>query len=269
MTWPKRFDLDLWDYSASFRCNGAEFTGRGTSTNQALALNAALGEAVERATCHSMNIRTTGVAVHPDFNIAKNSAMLELIERKSYQAALIDNVLFNDAFPYVIPNKTQIFLAEHGVLISFFNIPTLKEGVSVVMCAAEGVSSSRPFGGIIGVAASADQAIASNKAFIECFRSLTAWLFGSETMSAISYAEFEKIENKLPKFHKSLALNIDYWRKARAGLKHEVANNVALDEMCFRRLPLPLELQPCPIFAVKCETAHSADLYDKIPLLIG
>lgn len=77
------------DYLATAVIGGKEFLGRGADVNETLALQAAFGELVERATLTSsdnqeIRITSNGIAAHSTFQKARDAAIAELVERDSF-----------------------------------------------------------------------------------------------------------------------------------------------------------------------------------------
>lgn len=81
LTWPKKFGLDFYDYSCEISISGRIFEGRGTDSDEELAIEKASAEAIERAICWFYRIDTDGVAVHTNLASAEENALLEAKER--------------------------------------------------------------------------------------------------------------------------------------------------------------------------------------------
>lgn len=79
--WGKSLSKSLYDFEASITLNGQVHLGRGTDTNELLALEKACAEAIERLVCWSHRIATDGIAIHKSKELARLSSRREAVER--------------------------------------------------------------------------------------------------------------------------------------------------------------------------------------------
>jgi ribosomal protein S12 methylthiotransferase accessory factor YcaO len=79
--WGKSLSIPIYDIGATLRLGGKVAEGRGTATNELLALEKACAEAIERLVCQTNFLSTEGVALHTQEPNARENARLEALER--------------------------------------------------------------------------------------------------------------------------------------------------------------------------------------------
>lgn len=92
--WARRHGAGLFDFSVSITAQGKSAVGRGSDTDETLALEKAVSEAIERCICRAQGISTIGVAAHRTPELARENAGREIAERFALQAALEGTVGF-------------------------------------------------------------------------------------------------------------------------------------------------------------------------------
>lgn len=124
--WARRHGVGLFDFSVSISAQGKSAAGRGSDTDETLALEKAVSEAVERCVCRPLGMPSAGVAAHRTPELARENAGREIVERLALHAALDGTVGFSEIDASVsrtaaiLPNpeffKIEVGSSEHVVI---------------------------------------------------------------------------------------------------------------------------------------------------------
>lgn len=207
--------LPEWsDFQAKIRLSGQEFIGRGTAKNIDLALTKALSEALERAVAFTAGFKdSNGIAAHPCPEKAKENAKLELFERDRFLSHFYTKTPFKALKDEVVFSTTEfsdaiVSLRESGIEVQFFEAAPVS-GYFISGCVFFGEKyDPYPFGMVLGMGSSSDQAESLEKSFIEGLRNIS-WI-SAEKPKALSIEDFGQISFPNPESHRLLGLSLEY-----------------------------------------------------------
>lgn len=91
--WPSRYFSGLYDFEAAIELEGLKYMGRGIHESQAIALEKATCEAIERLICDKLKIGSVGVALSGETNAATH-AKHEALERYFFNEHIRQNLPF-------------------------------------------------------------------------------------------------------------------------------------------------------------------------------
>jgi hypothetical protein len=168
--WPARFGLSLSEFEIELSWKGQVFVGRGADPSEDIALEKAAAEAIERAICRHHNIKTTGVAVHTNLQVAIRNARLEYIERTIFWSHLDKNIPFSFAEAKEV--RIDRLDTSSARAAFYFMSPVLL--LNSLICIIEyGLKS------FLGMATSQSHSESVTRSFVEASRNLAAFLSDS------------------------------------------------------------------------------------------
>lgn len=209
-TWVEDFAPNYSDFGVRL---GPEIIGRAIDRNPETALNKAIAEGIERATClHNGLMRSTGVAAHPDREVAFLNAKRELIERIAFDWHFSQRQPFKKIEPQTSESRhVQKTFLEMGIEFLFFRLISPPE-LNVICATAFGKNFKRPFGAMFGFGCNEEAADAERAALFEALRN-AAYYTQDHNTEDLPVTEFQKIVS--PKFFDRfrLGLNLEYLKK--------------------------------------------------------
>lgn len=230
--WVEEWLPHFHDFEVSIVVDGRTVKGRGIDQNSDLAFTKAGAEAIERAICIGKGLSSCGVAVHTENKLAKINARNELIERDRFFCHYLTKTAFQKKAPELkktpeLPNELsgnltgegtgglageltsrltnepasglaeidfahlQEKLNTHAVEIQIFEMSPLNS-IRSMICIAQGEKT----GLVLGLGASENSEVATQKALIECLMNVVAALYGkvfpmslNKKASALSLSE--------------------------------------------------------------------------------
>lgn len=214
MDWPKRLNLEVYDFEVSLCFNEKEYIGRGTDINSNVALTKAIGESIERFIIFENGLETSnGVAIHTLSEAAISNSKIELYERSSFLSHYLTSSTFfhfpEEQIETDIYFKAKNFLNNLGIDL---NLSLMKgfPGVYFTVCYAIGKNYRNPFGVVIGLGSAFKLQDSILKSIFECLRT-TMSIALTPHFNSITLEEFNRIEIYHPKDHQQLALNTQYF----------------------------------------------------------
>lgn len=247
LSWIKSAFPGWHDLQVSISAFGERFTGRGSAPDGNTALGKAVCEAVERATCFSHGISSLGVAGHFDPKAAEENARLEYIERFCFSRQIEGGFALAPLPP---PAAIRERYAQHGVELAFHRLAS-PEDTPVVLCLANGEKAAPSFGGILGLGAASNAGGASQKALIECLRSLEFYLHTKP--ASLSHADFKKLEDPQAQDRQALLRDGEYFRKLMACLTQS-PSDFKIPEGRFDQLAVDSVFLGCPLVFARYST---------------
>lgn len=253
LDWIHEYFQDHYDLDVKIEIDSKIYRGRGSDVDSNLALIKAVCEAIERYVCDKDKISSTGVAGHQNFDLAKENALLEYIERISIWShhsqkngmKLISSEGFTiDTKDY---GKTDFNLLQFEMIVpvGFVGIFTL----------AHGLDSGKNLGGIMGAAVSRKIQDAQKKSKIECLRNLAA--LKVESIAPISHEKFKKIAKPTSNDSQGLLFDPSYCKNLVEvlNLKQEIKIDLNIDLNNLKFLELIYShpsLNECPLKFAYC-----------------
>lgn len=254
-TWTDDFAKGYSDFAVSFNDG---IVGRATDQIVETALNKAIAEAVERATCVANNLITSaGVAAHPDRAKAFQYASHEITERIAFDIHFSGRLPFQKIDPIAPESKESVLtFRELGIDFNFYRLMS-PEGLNVVCAAAFGERFERPFGVIFGFGCSDDRQCAERSALFESLRNVACHIKDEETTS-LSIEDFKKIENPIFFDRFRLALDLNYRAEIDFlfGAPTEVLENFPPITVQPEELPKPDLFEDAPVVVMKARPEY-------------
>lgn len=206
--WPSRLLLDCHDFSTSFCLNDELFVGRGTDTDESIALAKSISEALERFVAYQQKLTSTnGVAAHPDQSTCVQNAVFELLERDSFLCHFLTRT------PFLPEQRSQNLLAPYSDLISELNHTGIETGLRRLRIASPAIEGflffvngnryKNPFGIIMGAGCSQSASSAVRAAVFQVSRNVAAYM-DKGSIQGTSVAE------GLPDIHSNRGLSLEY-----------------------------------------------------------
>jgi hypothetical protein len=262
LDWPSRWASDLFDFQATIDVEGETFIGRGTATNEELALTKALAEACERAIISRQagqpENKPIGCAVHTDPVQAKHKAALELIER-----SVIDFIWQNHCgsrAAHFIPARCvetakRFYLT--GIQLHFRQL-NKQFGAITTLCIATGLNAKKPFGVVIGLGCARTLEESLTSAAVEVIRNVVADLEGSG-LQRLSFADYKALTTKAPQHRKALGLHPETLDLCRFLIDDgtPLSDFPVLSKIVLEPIPVGLGPLTPPLF---CFRAHDASV---------
>lgn len=268
LTGIQEFFPQLHDFATTIVVNKNEARGRGTKTDEDLAIKVSLIEALERIFVRYNKVDTTnGVAAHLDKDQAKIKAKFELIERDLFLSHFITKTPFTPllSLPSLpsLPSKALDFITNASDKFSFYKMRPSNLGTGYVCV----ISGEDRWGGLFGLSfgnESQDELIQS--AFIEAFRQYLYFRTFNELDQSISFEEFFKLESWDFKKHSLLSRNVKYFKDISNFFDESFANErlVIYEDNEFTFKDLRINIQPfdtAPIHVVQCSSPYCQNLY--------
>lgn len=270
---------DIWlpglvDLEVSVRIDQRKFTGRGTAFSEILALEKALGEAIESAILYfNRQPHSNGMAVHQNEELARRKAVLEIFERDGFFTHFLAGKPFYQLPVDFAPPAWYSGLIERlqleGIALRAFEA-TRRGCIFTVVCVGNGTLAKEPFGLVIGLGCDTDLLAAFQSAVLECIRTVTAAMQpGSGLVCREVDCECESWVRS-PMHHLRFALHPFYPSRMplfqSEGLPPQVGPMRAIEFdgswPSVRRLKAgqPL-LDSAPVTAFKAEAPHFQDLF--------
>lgn len=203
------------DISAKIHIAGVVVYGRGISDDANLSLKKAVFEALERACFLGTKFQTTnGFALADNFDLAKNNAINELIEREiflrqwnnkiSFFAVLNEQTeLLSDLFYKVYPESIEV---------NFFKSKISINKKSLYICKISGHSHTDNFGSYFGFGCKSDCQKSILHSFFEAINSFASDFENNLLKENITLKEFKEKDKYLFRDHGLLSKNIEYSR---------------------------------------------------------
>ncbi len=196
---PGYFDIGFTIY-----ISGNAFYGRGTASNENLAIIKSVMEALERCACWQHKIRTSGVAAHFNLNDAKINAHDEILERDlalCHFLTLTPMHLFNLNDP-LVEKAVNIFKLQN----INFKILRMKQTNNLIatIVIATGEKAIKPFGMVVGLGSKCDTESSLRSAFIECARNIAFVLNSTNLNSNNDLVSIHLNDNPKTHFHYAL-----------------------------------------------------------------
>ncbi len=263
LDWIHEYFQGHYDLDVKIEIDSKTYIGRGSDLNSNLALVKAVCESIERYVCDENKISSTGVAGHLDFDLAKENALLEYIERlsiwshssqKNGMKLIFSEKLSIDTKDY---GKTAFTLLQFEMIVpvSFVGIFTL----------AHGLDSGKSLGGIMGAAVSRDIHTAQKKSKIECLRNLAA--LKTDPIIPMSHGQFKKISKPTSNDSQGLLFDPSYCKNffENLNIKHDMKTDITLNVNTLNFLELSYSapsLKKCPLKFVLCLDQNSSPAPD-------
>tara|TARA_B110001454_G_scaffold43791_1_gene42834 strand:- start:797 stop:1675 length:879 start_codon:yes stop_codon:yes gene_type:complete len=258
LDWIHEYFQGHYDLDVKVEIDSKTYSGRGSDLDSNLALVKAVCESIERYVCDENKISSTGVAGHLDFDLAKENALLEYIERISIWSHhnQKNGMKLISSEGFVIDTKDygkidfNLLQFEMIVPVGFIGIFTL----------AHGLDSGKNFGGIVGAAVSRDIHTAQTKSKIECLRNVSA--LKVDSIVPIAHRQFKKISKPTSKDSQGLLFDPSYCKDLieNLNIKHDMKTDFNLDinTLNFSELKFStLALNECPLKFVRCLDQNS------------
>lgn len=267
-TWPSEWGLIAhFDYEVSIDLRGIRYAGRATARGEELAFIKAGAEALERAYCAGHDLKSNGVAAHVNEADAILHARREALERDAFYCHYLTKTAFTPIDSAAFARLTSMYplifakLDEFGVSLRFYDMRTI--GEASIVCVAEGLHSSSPWGGVIGLSSKTDFFDAAESALLECLRN-TVMTIADPARETLSLSEFKALSQVGPHDRRKLALDLDFWRTVAPLFPSLRADVIEADhprppdaEFIVKKLACPFsEIERAPI--VVCRATLSA-----------
>ena len=274
LTWPRDWQIArLNDIHLALTFDGQQFAGRGTAVTSEEALSKAAGEAVERAFTKGHGIHSTGVALHTSASEAEFGARRELIERSTFFAHFYGRKPFlrlGEESSAELRRRYEPFFRKAGdakIKIEFYT-SAFHVGFPFVLCVAEGLEASNPWGGALGLAAKDDLASAVEGAFFECARSVANNILRDPPR--LNLAGFLGLAKPSSLDRQKLSASLEYWSLVlHLFPKHETESSPqqrAMPALAIHKLPCPFpEINDAPVIAFRASPPGDADIHNSDP----
>jgi hypothetical protein len=203
-----------FDYKVNISIQENIYEGRGINLSQKNALNAAIGEAIERYAISYNNLGSSnGCAFHTDLNIAIANAQNEILERHFVMLFTLgywnQEKIDKSRYPQEI-NILIEALKSKGIKFDFYLLQSSSSS-SVILCQANGIEANKPFGLIFGSSCSSSQDQSLIKSFKEVLINVVAHL--NNNLKSITYDNFLKLKSHTPFDHLELYLDLNFAQK--------------------------------------------------------
>ncbi|GEM_PF-5176342 len=173
--WPTKIGLDLFDLEVQITIDSKVYIGRGSDKNSNRAFVKAGAEAIERYLCCKNKISTSGVALHYDEALAREGALLELLERDAFFCHYLTKTAFVECHSTHFQFQCMEFL-KSGIELKFYELPTF-EDVHTIIAIAKGNENSN-LGVLVGLGCRRTKDEALEAAFTEAARNVVAEVEG-------------------------------------------------------------------------------------------
>lgn len=229
-----------FDFRANITILGNKYEGRGVNLSQKNALNAAIGEAIERYAISYNNLENSnGCAFHTDFNTAITNAQNEILERHYVMLFTLgywsQEKISKSSFPQEISTLIQI-LESKGIEFDFYSLHSSNSS-SIALCQANGLKSIKPFGLIFGSSCTSSQDQSMIKSFKEVLVNVVAHF--NDNLKSISYDTFLNLRSHTPFHHLELYLDLNFATNYLHNRKLEKLLLKTPDLSLFKNIRLP------------------------------
>ena len=233
--WGKSLPIPIYDIEATIKINGKTIEGRGTSTNELLALEKACAEALERMVCQNNFLSTEGVALHTQETSARENARLEALERFLFSWHRERKISFesvHDEHQTTLQDWLKAFSPSANLDFRLMRAPN---GYFAPICRITDLEHL-----FIGLSCGTDLKVALEKALFEAIRNHAA-----QKASPASYAEAVKTNPDLWCGSTDFVLGLDSLFELKGS--SEIAPKI---EIKSERLPSKAitGLEDCPIY---------------------
>ena len=268
--WVEEWIPQFYDFEVTIVIDGQTVKGRGIDINSDLAFTKAGAEAIERAICRENHLATHGVAVHTEYKLASINARNELVERDRFFCHYLTRTAFQKKTIETTHTPAdgsmskgvsidfesiQEKLETHGVEIYVFNMAPLNS-IQSVIC----ISQGEGVGLTIGLGASENPHVATQKALTECLMNTIANLH--KKPPPLNISSILAPPATWPVNHRRL-----YWQqKEMLSENHWILDgdsvfdnheSVELDSFQYTELKSENRLlQEAPITAIRCLNSH-------------
>lgn len=200
-----------FDYKVNISIQDKKYEGRGINLSQKSAINAAIGEALERyAISYNSLGSSNGCAFHTDLNIATANAQNEIIERHYVMLFTLgywnQEKIIKSQYPQEIKGLIDI-LESKKIEFDFYSLHSSNSS-SVILCQANGLKADEPFGLIFGSSSTTSKDQSLIKSFKEVLINVIAHL--NKNLKSITYNNFLNLKHYTPMNHLELYLDLDF-----------------------------------------------------------
>lgn len=261
----QEFFPNLYDFETTITVNGRKFHGRGTKSDEDLAITVSLIESLERIVVRHSKISTTnGVAAHPTRRQAEKKSLFELIERDLFLSHFLTKTPLTPlSYPQKIPSKVRDYINEASDRLSFYKMRQANVGTGYVCL----ITGGNRWGGIFGLSfgnENHDELIQS--AFLEAFRQYSYLRFSNQLEESLSLEDFNNLKTWNFKSHALLSRNLNYFKSISDlfGEKNESNHIVVYDDNEFKFKELKPNIAPfdsLPIYVIQCSNTNCQNLY--------
>lgn len=254
------------DCQSTITFKNKEYIGRGTGNTEEVAFIKSIGEAFDRLLFYqSDELTTNGFAIHQTQELARFSAICELIERDRFFCHFLTGTSFykTNITLSELPIDQRIFqfLNSQSIHLELLEMRKTNQYRSFV-CFAHGINYKSPFGLCFGLGCNVNPHSAALSAISECLRHLL-YRISNNDFDGVSVKEFEELMNNkengisvnidLLQAHEKLSINIDYFNQIKSVFfeTQEVIENIpeqlAMEEIEVSNLKWPTELSDIPL----------------------
>lgn len=256
---------DLYDFETTITVNGRKFHGRGTKSDEDLAVTVSLVESLERVIVRHSNISTTnGVAAHNIKWQAEEKSLFELIERDLFLSHFLTKTPFTPLQQSkVISQKAKNYISDNSDKLSFYKMRQTNFGTGYICL----ISGESRWGGIFGLSfGNENQSDLIQSAFLEAFRQYSYLRSSNLLDHSLSLEDFYNLKTWSFKSHALLSRNLDYFKSISDlfAEKNESNHIVAYDKSEFKFKELKSGIAPfssLPIYVIQCTSLNCQNLY--------
>ncbi|OYZ23506.1 MAG: hypothetical protein B7Y39_04160 [Bdellovibrio sp. 28-41-41] len=258
LDWIHEYFQSHYDLDVKVEIGSKTYIGRGADLDSNLALVKGVCESIERYVCDENKISSTGVAGHLSFDLAKENALLEYIERVSIWSHFSQK----NGMKLISSEELCVDTKDYGkiafTLLQFEMIAPF--GFVGIFTLAHGLDSGVNIGGIMGAAVARDIHIAQKKSKIECLRNISA--LKVDSILPTSFERLKEINNPTSEDSKGLLFDPNYCKGLieNLSLKHDMSLDLKLDvnTLNFSKLNYSSpSLKECPLKFVRCLDQNS------------
>lgn len=236
--WANAYGVPLFDFEVSLF---GRHVGRGTSFDQALAFEKAATEALERLVCFENGISTEGVAAHPFFEVAKQNASLEALERHLFNEHLVAKQPFIHTKAEPTSVNLAVVIEGLGAAVTWMKMRSVAGHESSV-CLIQ--KQDRRF---LGLGFGEDAGEVQMHAGIEALRNLAAYC-----EAPVDFVEQTKVNSDLWSCSCIFfAKHEDVFRAAARAIEQDHFKNMPINVRCLESSSLP----KLPLFFVQAKVS--------------
>ncbi|MEQ1723756.1 MAG: YcaO-like family protein [Pseudobdellovibrio sp.] len=258
--WPASLCSQLYDYLAELKIGPYQVNGRGTSSDENVAIRKAFAECYERLIVKENSIKNTnGCAVYFDLKSAKKSSKLELIERDWFLLGYHSKMKMAELQTMVHSNLRNYLIKMSAQVECYTN--------SMPDCALAMCYIKSKEGAFLGLGADElSMEISLEKSIIEATRQFIYFLKYPEAARETNFANFHQITKPSFQDHANLMFNGEYLMKFEDWLHSEQTQTYKLPYDDFGYSEYKSYLLPeVPLYFSKCENVSAIELYTGMP----
>jgi hypothetical protein len=258
--WPILLCSEMYDYLAELKIGPYKVYGRGTSSDENVAIRKAFAECYERLIVKENSIKNTnGCAVYSDLKTAKNASKLELVERDWFLLGYHSKVKMRERQTMVQSNLRN-YLMEMGAQIECYT--NSMPDCYLAMCYIK--SKEGAFLGLGAEELSVETSI--EKSIIEATRQFIYFLKYPEAARETNFKNFHQIIKPSFQDHANLMFNFEYRVIFEDWLHAEQTQTYKLpyDDFIYSEYKSNL-LPEVPLYFSKCENVSAIELYTGMP----